>query len=355
VEEGVQVTETPNLLTLMYALGSGYGAIGIPYRILYTLGNRFDLVHSFDQKPNVLLPAIFRAKLKNTPLVADWSDWWGSTSDGTGLQERKMKPVVKLETSMEEFIHREADWVTTISTGLMARAVSLGIPSGRVSWIPSGAPSDVIRPLDRAQCRERLGISPSVFLLSHLGMGEEDLSMVLPALSAARHKRPEIRLGVIGPVGDPAAFERPELRESVVLFGRVPFDQLSIYLGASDAFVLPLQDTVVNRTRWPNKFGDYISAGRPVLCSPVSDVARYVESGKCGILWRDSSELASSIEFLMDNPAEASQMGQRARMLAEGELSWDTLAERFAAVYRGTIGDEVFESRPSMGSGTTVT
>jgi glycosyltransferase involved in cell wall biosynthesis len=343
----VQITETPNLLTLMYALGSGYGAIGIPYRILYSLGNRFDLVHSFDHKPNVLLPAIFLNKMKETPLVADWSDWWGKSSDGSGLQERKSGPVVKLETSMEDFIHRSADRVTTISTGLRARAISLGIPGDRVSWIPSGSPNDAIRPMDREACRERLGISRSVFLLSHLGMGEEDVSMVLPVITALRAKRRELRLGVIGPVRDPAAFERPEAKGSVVLFGRVPFEELSVYLGASDAFVLPLRDTVVNRTRWPNKFGDYIAAGRPILSSPVSDVARYVESSRCGILWRDPSELGASIEQVMDHPGEAAEMGQAARTLAEGELSWGTISRRFADVYERTIEGDGHRSPPA--------
>jgi glycosyltransferase involved in cell wall biosynthesis len=333
MEAGVQVTETPNLLTLMYPLGSGWGAIGIPYRILYSLSNRFDLVHSFDHKPNVLLPAIFRSKLKHTPLVADWSDWWGFTGDGSGLQERKSRPVVKFETFMEHFIHTAANHVTTISTGLMSRAVSIGVPSNRVTWIPSGAPSDVIHPLDRTTCRERLGISPSIFLLSHLGMGEEDLWTILPTLSAVRQKRAEIRLGVIGPLGTPAAFQRPDVKGSVILFGQVPFDQLSIYLGASDAFVLPLRENVVNRTRWPNKFGDYIAAGRPVLCTDVGDVATFVKEAGCGLVWKDHAELRDAIERLMDNPDLRSQMGDSARRLSEGRLSWAQVASEFASVY----------------------
>jgi glycosyltransferase involved in cell wall biosynthesis len=333
VEEGVEITETPNLLTIMYALGSGYGAIGIPYRILYSLGNRFDLVHSFDHKPNVLLPAIFRNKLKDTPLVADWSDWWGFTGDGSGLQEGKMRPVVRLETAMEEFVHREADWVTTISTGLLARSLSLGIPRNRVTWIPSGSPGDVIHPLDKRSCRERLGLPPTLFLLTHLGMGEEDLSMVLPALSSIRRKRPEVRLGVIGPLRNAAAMDRPGLKEDLILFGWIPFEKLPVYLGASDAFVLPLRETVVNRTRWPNKFGDYIAAGRPVLCSDVGDVATFVREESCGLVWRDQAELGDAIERLIDNPDLRSEMGDRARRLSEGRLSWGQIASHFARVY----------------------
>lgn len=334
LQDGVFVTETPNLLTHMYALGWGYGAIGIPYRILYALDGRFDIVHSFDHKPNVLLPAILRTKLTNTPLVADWSDWWGATADGSGLQERKAKAVIRLETSMEAFIHREADWVTTISTGLMARAVSLGIPAERVAWIPSGSPSDVILPIDSVKAKENLGIPPSTFLLTHVGMGEERaVSSILPAISKLRRRRPQVRLGIIGPARIPDAFAARDVRENLVLFGRIPFDKLHLYLGASDAFVLPLQDTVVDQTRWPNKFGDYIAAARPVLCRGVGDVPAFIREEECGIVWNDSAELEDAVDRLIFDPGRASEMGERARQLAEGRLSWARIASQFSEIY----------------------
>lgn len=160
------------------------------------------------------------------------------------------------------------------------------------------------------------------------------------ALLQLRKMGRNVRLGIIGPIGENTQLHDPELREAIVSFGRVPFHKLPLYLGACDAYVLPMRNNVVNRTRWPNKFGDYIAAGRPVLCSPVGDVARFVESNQCGILWRDSSELASGIEYLMDNPVEASVMGGHARMLAEGELSWATLARRFADLYHSTLRGE---------------
>jgi len=336
-KEDVRLVETPNLLTNMYALGGGYGAIGIPYRISYALRHRFDLVHAFDHKPNVLLPAMFAHNMKNTPLVADWSDWWGKTGDGSGLQEGKARLVVKLETATEEYIHRRADRVTTISTGLRQRAISLGIPSEKTCWIPSGAPDDLILPRDRTQCRQELGIPSSTFLLGHVGFGIEDLSMSVPALLMLGRKRRNVRLGIIGPSGPEGSLGDAEFRRAVVRFGRVPFHKLAPYLGACDAFILPLKDSVVNRTRWPNKFGDYIAAGRPVLTSPIGDVAQFVESADCGIVWRSSSDLVAAVERLMDTPREASEMGRRARSLAEGDLSWATLAKRFMDVYRDTF------------------
>jgi glycosyltransferase involved in cell wall biosynthesis len=79
----------------------------------------------------------------------------------------------------------------------------------------------------------------------------------------------------------------------------------------------------------------------------VSDVARYVESSRCGILWRDPSELGASIEQVMDHPGEAAEMGQAARTLAEGELSWGTISRRFADVYERTIEGDGHRSPPA--------
>ncbi len=332
-EDGVKVVETPNLLDLLYGFGAGYGVLGIPYRMVWAARNSFDIVHAVDHKPNVLLPAIVRSRLKDIPLVADWADWWGPTTDGSGLQERRAWPVARLETAMEEYIYRVADWVTTISAGLRDRAIRIGVPPDKVRWIPSGAPDDIILPEDRNTCRRSLGIPSASFLLGYVGSDMADLGMIIPLLRDLRKKQPRLKLALIGPLPGLAGLLEADVRASVLHFGAVPFPLLSQYLGSCDAMVLPLRSTVFNKTRWPNKFGDYLAAGRPVLCSPVGDVPDFVKSEECGIVWNDLSELAAGVELLMENPSLASQMGERARQLAEGRLSWKELVLEFLEVY----------------------
>jgi len=329
--DGLTLIESPNLLDLVYGVGSGYGIVGIPYRMLKIARNRFDIVHAFEHRPNVLLPAMLSRTLNECPLVADWADWWGITGDGTGNLERSPWPVPQLDTAAEEFIHREADEVTAISTVLRNRALSLGIPPERVWLIPSGAPSDAIRPLNRELCRSELRISPSTYLLGYVGSLPRDLDMLLPALWTLRKAHPTLKLGIIAmspPLIPPGA------EDAVIRFGSVPFSRLPLYLGACDAFVLPLGDTMFNRARWPNKFGDYLAAGRPILCSNVGDVARIVEAEKCGLVWNNPSELIHGVERLMNDQETAQAMGSAARRLAEGRLSWRSLASEFLTVYQ---------------------
>lgn len=332
-KDGVSILETPNLLNLVYGVGSGYGVLGIPYRLFASLRGRFDVVHAFDHRPNVALPSLVYRRLRKVPLVADWADWWGYTSDGSGLQENRAWPIIRLENALEEYVHTTADYVTTISSGLRNRALALGIPPNRVRWIPSGAPCDEIRPLDQESCRRHLGISVSHFLLGYVGSGVGDLEIVLPVLRRLQKSDPGIRLAVIGPADIFRTLARPEMHGGVIFFDRVPFLDLPTYLGACDAFLLPLRNTVFNRTRWPNKFGDYLAAGRPILCSDVGDAARIVRSQGCGVVWKDLEELHSGVDEIRHDKDLADVMGGRARETAESRVNWDDLAGDFAALY----------------------
>ena len=334
IQDGLTIVETPNLLDLVNGLGTSYGVLGIPLRMLVAARRRADVIHAFDHKPNVFLPAMLARAFSGSPLVVDWADWWGFAPDGSGIEEWRGWPVTHLENVMEESIHKRADQVTTISTGLRDRALSLGIPSSKVRWIPSGAPIESIQPLDKLRCKEELGLPPSTFLIGFVGSGANDLDLVMPALTLLRRERPTIRLGLVGTSPRFTGVLGSESREMTISFGPIPFTRLPTYLGACDAFVLPLRDNVYNRTRWPNKFGDYLAAGRPVLCSDVGDVADIVRSRNCGFVWGDPTDFVVAVETLVDDEALMAEMGGRAREVAETRLSWPKLASEFLEVYR---------------------
>lgn len=330
--DGIKLIESPNLLDLVYGLGPGYGIVGIPYRIVATARDPFDVVHTFESRPNVVVPAMIRRALDGSPLVVDWADWYGFTRDGSGLHERRRWPVPQWENAFEEFTHRRADWVTTISSGLRDRALAVGVSADRIRWIPSGAPADTIRALDIVPCRRELDVPPETYLIGFVGSQVGDLEIVAPALRILHKTHPRAKLGIIGPpMSDMRA---PGFRDAIIPFGPVPHARLSLYLGACNAFVLPLRDTVFNRTRWPNKFGDYLAAGRPILCSDVGDVAPIVQAEGCGVVWKDLSDLVEGVERLIDDDESADSMGRAARRVAEGRLSWRAITLEFLKLYR---------------------
>jgi glycosyltransferase involved in cell wall biosynthesis len=118
--------------------------------------------------------------------------------------------------------------------------------------------------------------------------------------------------------------------------GRVPFSEIPAVLGASDALVMPMRDTRFNWSRWPHKFGDYLAAGRPVAITRIGDCARDVEEHRLGAVGAPTAEgLAAALLEVLARREDWSEMGSRARRLAESSHSWPARFEGLARFLRG--------------------
>jgi len=127
VDEGVTIVESPDLL--WGPLRSGWDLWEASRRIQWLRGHRFDLVHAFEARPTVLLPALYMQDRQKTPLVMDWCDWFGR---GGSVEERPNRLVRTLlrpvETFFEEHFRTRAAGTTVICTTLYQKAVELGVP-----------------------------------------------------------------------------------------------------------------------------------------------------------------------------------------------------------------------------------
>ncbi len=70
----------------------------------------------------------------------------------------------------------------------------------------------------------------------------------------------------------------------LVQYGTLPRDGMSVVLGAADCLMLPYLDTSVNRGQFPNKFGDYLAAGRAIITHPTGDLGALVKRDKVALL-----------------------------------------------------------------------
>ena len=69
---------------------------------------------------------------------------------------------------------------------------------------------------------------------------------------------------------------RHGLTGSVHMTGHVDPSEVPAYLMASDVLLFPIEDTVANRARCPNKTFQYIGANRPIVTNRVGEVARHL-------------------------------------------------------------------------------
>lgn len=334
---GVSVLEAPDLW--WGPARTGWDPWNVLRRFLALRGRDFDLVHAFDSRPVVIGPALAVRHRTGAPLFMDWADWWGR---GGWIRERSAWPVRTffgpIETWFEEAFRGRAVGTTTVSETLARRAEGLGVDRRRILVEPNGCDPDGVVPVDRVEARRRLGLAPDSPMLVHLGvLTPGDMELLAGAVRRVRRSRPEATLALVGRprARPPADLERAG---AVVRTGFVATEALPLWLGAADACVLALRNTLGHRARWPGKVNDYLSAGRAVVTPEVGAAAALVR--REGLGWTSAPEpeaLGEAMLRALADRAAADRAGERARALAEGRLAWREVAERLERFYGAVL------------------
>lgn len=339
--DGVEVALMPDLASGMAR--SGWDPSNVLHRLRFLRRRRFDLVHAFDCRPVVVHPALLARRLSGAPLVIDWADWWGRGGAITERSSRLLRHAFSpIETFYEEHYRRRADWTTVISTALADRVEGLGVDPDRVTVIPGGADLERFAPLPRDAARARLGLPPEAPLVLFAGFVQYDLDLVLESFAVVASEVPRARLVLCGPPSPAVgAFQErhPALAGRVLRAGVVEFDLMPAYLAAADVLLLPLRDSITNRGRWPNKLGEYLAMGRPVVTNPTGDVGALLERTGAGRLaGSDPAGFGEAVVQLLRDPEARTELGRQARATAEEELDYAILARRLLDVYARVLG-----------------
>ncbi|MGY6501049.1 MAG: glycosyltransferase family 4 protein [Acidimicrobiales bacterium] len=327
--DGFRLVETPDLLP---GIGrSGWDPWGTLRRALWIRRQQFDIIHTIDTRPAVCLPALASRKAAGAKWVADWTDWWGRGGAATERGSRLISAILgPIEQFFEEKPRPRADGTVVISEALARRAEGLGIARDSQLYLPPGADPDDISETTVDEARRQLEMDEDGPLLGYLGnIYPRDADLLFEALRLLRNPA---RLLM---VGDPGVTPPPDLQDRVRVLGRVPFTEMLVNLSACNVAVLPLTDSVANRGRWPSKINEYVAVGRPTVACAVGDIADLISTHGIGLLSQpDPAEFAQRIDQLLDDEAEATAMGDRARELARTTYSQDAVAERLEAYYR---------------------
>jgi len=325
--DGVRIIEAPDLL--WGKLRSGWDPWDTLNRIIFLSREKapYNLVHCFETRPATIYPALYYLTNHKIPLVTDWNDWFGRGGIISVLRPNWYQLLMGgVETYYEEAFRKRGAGITVISTALAKRAAALGIPEEKICHISGGTEPDRFPARTKEECRRRMGLpldAPIICFSS--GDSHIDLDVVMAAVADVSKTYPSVKLMITGQAGDHVNQEahRHGIDKNLFLTGFVPIEELSWYMGCADMFVLPFPETVYNVGRWPNKLGDYLSIGRPILSNPVGDVKTLFENSEIGFLTGFSKEeFAEKMIDVIENPDIASSYGENARRLATDVLDW---------------------------------
>ena len=225
-----------------------------------------------------------------------------------------------------------------MSRGLVERAIGLGVPRESILHLPNAADLVRFRPRDKSALRAQLGYSAEGFRVGFASMDSFfDLEPVLEGFAQLTTNAGDARLLMIGRVHQHIKdrVDALGLTERTDYSGFVSDDDYPLHLSACDAFVMPFPETNYNIGRWPNKFGEYVASGRPVVFNPIGDLADFAGAGAPGLTCGFSAdEFARALARLYDDPALATRLGEQARKTAMERLDWSERIDRLETLYQ---------------------
>jgi len=270
------------------------------------------------------------------PLVYECHSFWREEIAEAG---GRLSPIQRYVSGKEDTVFKSCDHIIALSEKMKsvhiveksvdASKFSVVFPGVKPDWIESHhfIPADVP------------GVGPQDFIVMYSGnfARYQGLDLLLGGLSNVLEVVPQIKVVLVGAKADENEAKRKKwgnLNGRVIYLGRFPHEEMPSLFARADALVIPRPDSRICWTM-PRKFGEYLSAGRPLLVTDVGDHRRVVEHFHCGIVTDCSSEgIADGLVRLAKLPdGELKIMGRNALRAAREWFDWGKQMDHVREIY----------------------
>lgn len=177
------------------------------------------------------------------------------------------------------------------------------------------------------------GLSALLYpVLGFYGVLDERLDFDL--IAAVADARPEWSLALIGPLAKIDQGELPR-RRNISYFGQQRYADLPAFLAGFDVAILPFAINEATRSISPTKTLEYLAAEKPVVSTPIADVASLY--GDVVRIVKDAPAFVAAVDAALGELAADRRMrlaAGRAHLLTH---DWDTIAEGMATLMVETL------------------
>lgn len=318
---------------LMFALRS----------VKLALTEKYDLIFATTTPLTAGIPGIFARWLRGKRFVFEVRDLWPELPKAMGAI--KNPAVLWAMSALEWLSYRSAHYLVGLAPGIVEGIARRGVPRHKIILIPNGC--DLALFHAGVQPWRPRGVAETdlmaVFCGTH-GMAN-GLDAALDAAAVLKKRgRTGIKLVLIGSGKlKPSLVQRANLEDlgNVVFHEPVGKTRLAGLMAQTDVGLQLLANVpAFYFGTSPNKFFDYIAAGRPVLINYPGWIAQEIETAKCGfVVPPDNPEaFADALEAAAANRQELLEMGKRSHELAKRKFDRRVLAAQFAVFLEQAAG-----------------
>ncbi len=321
------------LLFVRFALRSAWLALREDYDLLFATSTPLTAA-----VPGIVMKLCRRGK----PFVFEVRDLWPELPRALGMKN----PILLGSMSLLEWMgYRTANACIGLSPGIVEGIRRRSRAHLPVAMVPNGCDLELFVPGNREELRID-GIAPADFVATFTGAHgiANGLDALLDAAAELKRRgRSDIKMLFIGDGREkPRLVARAQCEglANCLFLAPVKKAELSRISGAVDCGLMILKDVpAFYYGTSPNKFFDYLSAGRPVVNNYPGWLADMICEHRCGIAVPpgDPVALADALCRLAADRAGRLEMGRNARALAEAQFAREALAAKFVTTIEKVV------------------
>jgi PEP-CTERM/exosortase A-associated glycosyltransferase len=302
---------------------------------------RPDVIHAHSPALNGVA-AIRVGRMLGLPVVYEVRGFWedaavshGTSSEG-GLRYR-------LTRAMETWVLKRANEVTCICEGIRKDLILRGISPEKITIVPNAVDASRFQPVgERDSATERKLNLAGKKVIAFIGSfyAYEGLDMLVAAMPKLLSVRPDIRLLLVGGGQVTEAIKRQiaqlGLQESVIMTGRVPYEEVEVYYSVTDVLVYPRRSMRLTELVTPLKPLEAMAQKSMFLASDVGGHKELVRDGVTGTLFKadDIDDLVRSLLALLDQEDRWPSIRDAGRYFVENERNWVNSVANLKPVYK---------------------
>jgi glycosyltransferase involved in cell wall biosynthesis len=232
-----------------------------------------------------------------------------------------------INKAITRYMLKRADKILTISEELKKNLICLGAPIEKISVLSSGVDTSHFLPINKENCRKKLGLPLEKFLCLYIGWLIP--SKGIAEIIKAAYEQPEIIFILAGPGSIPPLYPK-----NCLFTGDLNHQEVKYWINAADVSILPSYTEGIS-----NFIMESFSCEVPVIATQVGGTPEIVHNNENGLFIpaKNHFALSQAIYWMKEHENERKTMGKKGRSEMIEQYDGEKLIDRLIGIHQELI------------------
>lgn len=282
VREGVKIYAFPEVLPYAFRKG-GLGSLSILLKCFFVAFTRADIVHSdTGHRPSSGIPCWVHRVFYRSKYFSEWWEHFGEGGIYDEMPRWYQMTLGVVDNYFEVRNRKRADGCLPISSLLNKRALGEDIPESKLLILNGGSDVDnIVFHESSVPSKRKFNQDINSFIICLIGINDTEFINNIDLFKSVKKLIDDnYRIKIIGTgkvdnlIMHQLGFDYSEF---IHIYGWLSYEEFTALVGCADLFSLIQKNSLRNRSRFPNKLGDYLAAGRPIIANRVGEIGVYAD------------------------------------------------------------------------------